>query len=138
MSSSRSGLISFSRTDWEMEALATYFFKGFTVQGGYTKASIASNTGGWQKTPDFYFLAAGWGYGDLSIGLRIANIFNSDYISRQRYMMQPTYNMCSTDFSDSYHRWVALTFSYSISYAKKINKTAQLNSDYSIESGILK
>lgn len=138
MSSTRSGLISFSRTDWEMEALATYFFKGFTVQGGYTKASTASNTGGWQKTPDFYFLAAGWGHGDLSIGLRIANIFNSDYISRQKYIAQPAYNMCSTDFSDSYHRWVALTFSYSISYAKKINKTAQLNSDYSIESGILK
>lgn len=135
--SSRSGLISFKRHDWQLSAMATYFIKEFSIQAGYTKSTVNPSAGGWAKIPQTYFFSVNWGHGNLAIGAQVTNIFNSKYTKFKFYSEQQTYRTCSTSYSDDYHRWFSLAVSYSISYAKKVKVTPALDTNYSIESGIL-
>lgn len=117
----RHGVQNYRDTYLSITAMATYSIKDFYFTGYFQPRSRQINVGAIAEIPEYYFLEAGWGNGNLNVSLRANNFFRTSWNGIKNTIITDTYRQSSTALTAIYHRWFGVSVSYSIPYGKKIS-----------------
>lgn len=98
---------------------ARYTFSNFYVEGYYqgkTKLIMPNHI---EHTRDSYYLALGWGNGNLQLSAKACNPFRTSYLSSRGELWTRYYDSNVQWYSAGFHNRFELSATYSFSYGKK-------------------
>lgn len=134
----RRGVQNYRHTCLNITAMATYSVKGFFFSGYYKPRFKQINVVSIAEIPEYYFLEAGWGNGNLIVSLHANNFFRTSWEGIRRSITTDVYSQSSTSLSSNYHRWFGIGVSYSFSYGRKVSDRQGVYTPASAASAILR
>lgn len=118
---------------------ASYSISDFTFSALYQTSNRIYLPTRVTRLPQFYYLSAAWGNGNLHLQAYAFNIFSKSYKGAVVYRDQANYNSTTTTYSPEYHCRFMFSASYSFSYGrKKVNRHIDTNTPAAAGSQILK
>ena len=109
----------------------------WNLMGGYSSADKGLTDTGWQKTPQYYYLGAGWSPGDWHLQLFVTCPFSNSWVYQKSWIESSVYNSRNTSYYFGEHRRIVLSASWSISYGKKIEPQQDTRKPEEASSAIL-
>lgn len=113
------------------------FYVGGFIAGGGESMDVLSHTVFCSRTP--YNISAGWGNGVWNVNLAVCNFLRSNWHANINKIDSPLYQKWTLPYSsDSYHRQVKLSVSYTFSYGKKLQRGNEVGAQQGVSSAVLK
>ncbi len=90
-----------------------------------------------RKMPTEYSIGAGWSNGSLNIRLSAINMLRSSWKMSDDTLVSKWYDCKITKSGIEFHRRIALTITYTLSYGKRVNPTDEITGEDNRSSSIL-
>lgn len=117
--------------------MANYSFGNFYVQGSYYSSSKSVYSNGYGRDRSMYNIQTGWGNGKFNVSFKVHNPFRNSWKGSRSWSNLPNYAYSRQSYTTGYHRYFLLSAAYTISYGKKVQRTADLQGPAGAQSGIL-
>lgn len=130
------GPFSYSSDFFNFYSFVSYRVGNFFMSSDYSSRSRSVTTDDVERMPATYSLKAGWGNGRVLISADARNIFSS---SKESILWRNTNNYSRIAYYTypEFGRYFTLTFSYSFSYGKKVEKSQNTSGPTGVSSGML-
>ncbi len=133
----RQGVQCYSGTYLNLSAEATYSVGDFYFSGYYQPRNKNITATYKNENPEYYYLLAGWGNGNLNISARANNFCRASWKGTRSLIATENYSQEIVRSGITYHKWFELSLSYSISYGKKLSDRQDVQSLPGASTGIL-
>ena len=120
-----------------LSAEATYSIGNFYFSGYYSHRNKSISAVHRNERPEYYYLMAGWGNGNLHISARANNFCRTSWNGARSLLVAESYRKETQLSGTTYHQWFKLSVSYSIPYGKKLSDRQDVQTPGGASSAIL-
>ncbi len=120
-----------------LSAEATYSLGNFYFSGYYSHRNKSISAMYRNERPEYYYLMAGWGNGNLHISARANNFCRASWSGVRSLLVAENYRKETQLSGVTYHRWFEFSVSYSIPYGKKLSDRQDIQTPSGASSAIL-
>lgn len=126
----------------EFNMMATYYLNKFYILGYYRLGNRYmydnTKTGIYVQGRDFYQISAGWSNSKVNIRLTAMDFLRNDWVCATQELSAPIYKEKSRMISNTSHRRISISLTYTFSYGKKVKRTNEVGEQNGTNSAILK
>lgn len=115
--------------------LGNFFFSGYY---GSPSSYVDGETSFLRKMPSEYSLSVGWAARGWNIQFTAANLFRSSWRISEDTLRTRWYDTAAVRFGADFHRRFALSVTYTFSYGRKVDNSAEITPDGDISTSILR
>lgn len=115
--------------------LGNFFFNGYY---GSRSSYVDGETSFLAKMPSEYSVSAGWAAKGWNIQFTAANVFRSSWRISEDALRTRWYDSAALRFGPGFHRRFAISVTYTFSYGRKVDSSAEITADGDISTSILR
>lgn len=137
-----SGYYNVSHLPFEFNVMATYYVNKFYLLGYYQLGNRYmydnTKTGIYVRGRDFYQISAGWSNSKVNVRLSAIDFLRNDWVCATNEMSAPVYKDKSDIISNTSHRRISISLTYTFGYGKKVKRANEVGEQSGTNSAILK